>query len=81
MTVNSAVTDTKAHPRTGGENLFTASARDDPWGSSPHGRGKPIRAMRSAASAGLIPARAGKTPRVATRQVNYPAHPRTGGEN
>ena len=63
MTVNSAVTDTKAHPRTGGENLFTASARDDPWGSSPHGRGKPIRAMRSAASAGLIPARAGKTRR------------------
>ena len=50
-------------------------------GSSPRGRGKHHRGPHRRGGERLIPARAGKTPRVATPQVNHPAHPRAGGEN
>ena len=70
-----------AHPRAGGENLTPAGRLVIDGGSSPRGRGKPIRAMRSAASAGLIPAPAGKTSSRLPGPRRRSAHPRTGGEN
>ena len=51
-----------AHPRSRGENLFTASARLEPWGSSPLTRGKLGLGMSDSVDKGLIPAHAGKTP-------------------
>ena len=50
-------------------------------GSSPRGRGKLIHTSRSRGQAGLIPARAGKTPGRASPRHAQPAHPRAGGEN
>ena len=70
-----------AHPRAGGENLFTASARDDPWGSSPRGRGKRVAVPPHSDVVRLIPARAGKTARRSSRRSLTSAHPRAGGEN
>ena len=70
-----------AHPRVGGENLFTASARDDPWGSSPRGRGKLDTGVQVTGAARLIPAWAGKTSACDAHRVCLAAHPRVGGEN
>ena len=50
------------YPRTGGGNEFetrTGAAQD---GLSPHGRGKPNRALAVSLSDRSIPARAGETP-------------------
>ena len=50
-------------------------------GSSPRVRGKPSRSGGRSAPPGLIPARAGKTPRRAGGPVCVWAHPRACGEN
>ena len=55
-----------AHPRAGGENTQLATTPTPPPGSSPRGRGKLACQLVDACAAGLIPARAGKTPRPRT---------------
>ena len=76
-----AVSAVAAHPRAGGENHSADWTIDRDLGSSPRGRGKPRRGRDAAYAAGLIPARAGKTPaRVGMRNAEQ-AHPRAGGEN
>ena len=70
-----------AHPRAGGENFTYQVCPSHVAGSSPRGRGK--RGVDGGAESfvGLIPARAGKTPRRRPFTVSPPAHPRAGGEN
>ena len=71
----------RAHPRACGENgpWFRLGARGR--GSSPRVRGKLWAADRPPGSWGLIPARAGKTPRAAASSTRPRAHPRACGEN
>ena len=54
---------------------------ESPTGSSPRGRGKHAGPGPCEACRRLIPARAGKTRRVARRRRAPAAHPRAGGEN
>ena len=70
-----------AHPRVGGENRQTSSARTRSGGSSPRGRGKHRELLASNGFTGLIPAWAGKTRRCDRRSRRKRAHPRVGGEN
>ena len=70
-----------AHPRAGGENDVMRRVDAPLTGSSPRGRGKPIVTLAAFTVARLIPARAGKTPAVASRASGAWAHPRAGGEN
>ena len=70
-----------AHPRAGGENLPDARNHGRDAGSSPRGRGKRDNRTVLTAANGLIPARAGKTPRCRPRHLQGAAHPRAGGEN
>ena len=65
----------------GGENVVSVSSAVHSLGSSPRGRGKPVRAEALAVYAGLIPAWAGKTPTRPCRATSRRAHPRVGGEN
>ena len=81
MTANSAVTDTKAHPRVGGENGVSHEIGCGVVGSSPRGRGKPIRRRARHTRGRLIPAWAGKTFNRELSRVDGRAHPRVGGEN
>ena len=70
-----------AHPRACGENPVTATLALPPPGSSPRVRGK-LRMWASIdGNPGLIPARAGKTPRPTCRSPRRWAHPRACGEN
>ena len=80
--LNSMLTDSRtAHPRVGGENLGEQTYNAIKAGSSPRGRGKPLRSRTQRRTAGLIPAWAGKTsPRIIPRSGRR-AHPRVGGEN
>ena len=71
----------RAHPRAGGENPPSASAKVTTSGSSPRGRGKRFAASVRNRPAGLIPARAGKTWDNISSAVSSAAHPRAGGEN
>ena len=71
----------QAHPRACGENRLTALTRIGTAGSSPRVRGKPAMLVCLASSTGLIPARAGKTPRWTSTPPPRPAHPRACGEN
>ena len=56
-----APSDCRAHPRACGENLYSRPRRRRTGGSSPRVRGKRLEHARMRHSAGLIPARAGKT--------------------
>ena len=56
-----AVVLTRAHPRAGGENNLSKEIEVIGLGSSPRGRGKPLRGAGLGAVSRLIPARAGKT--------------------
>ena len=72
---------TKAHPRSRGENV---AGRDDDvaaGGSSPLTRGKLGGGWGLRGRAGLIPAHAGKTCCSTMWGRNFPAHPRSRGEN
>ena len=70
-----------AHPRVGGENLWTLTHGRFGWGSSPRGRGKLPRVVRAVGYSRLIPAWAGKTSNEVIGSPVLRAHPRVGGEN
>ena len=70
-----------AHPRAGGENQTPVVCLLQDIGSSPRGRGKLEPRAGATPSAGLIPARAGKTLPVVKWSFSTWAHPRAGGEN
>ena len=70
-----------AHPRSRGENLNAVAGGNADTGSSPLTRGK-LPAPRGESRAGrLIPAHAGKTLWVTFPTSEWPAHPRSRGEN
>ena len=70
-----------AHPRSRGENPYSASARIATRGSSPLTRGKRIRLQPWQRLVRLIPAHAGKTVRAVPTPPSTKAHPRSRGEN
>ena len=70
-----------AHPRSRGENNLSEDDSSFWRGSSPLARGKLRRLPSSSLRSGLIPARAGKTPRIAPIARARRAHPRSRGEN
>ena len=78
---HSVVEALSAHPRACGENALAVSSAVAGSGSSPRVRGKPRASAVIAAHPGLIPARAGKTPRWTWRARFSSAHPRACGEN
>ena len=78
---SSSICRVSAHPRAGGENTFEVATLGAPPGSSPRGRGKPVRMAFKAAPGRLIPARAGKTAPDGLSGPISAAHPRAGGEN
>ena len=71
----------RAHPRSRGENQRGLPALRHHCGSSPLTRGKLGNQPRPPPRRGLIPAHAGKTPRVRPTRIPRPAHPRSRGEN
>ena len=73
--------DSRAHPRSRGENEVPGHGAAGEAGSSPLTRGKPGTITRETPIAGLIPAHAGKTPRATRRPPWTSAHPRSRGEN
>ena len=72
---------TWAHPRSRGENQNVWQMSCFRLGSSPLTRGKLRRRVQFVASAGLIPAHAGKTDGTLDRTLMIWAHPRSRGEN
>ena len=70
-----------AHPRSRGENCTADAKPPHSGGSSPLTRGKPLRPRLVVWENGLIPAHAGKTPTQKDNDNEYPAHPRSRGEN
>ena len=70
-----------AHPRSRGENPSWTRREALPIGSSPLTRGKPYLSVFNDRVSGLIPAHAGKTPRLLMRSPSRSAHPRSRGEN
>ena len=71
----------RAHPRSRGENVIGQLLSAVGEGSSPLTRGKHHPTHRQWASAGLIPAHAGKTEIRRSRRRGRRAHPRSRGEN
>ena len=71
----------RAHPRSGGENMTKLTGFAAAPGSSPRGRGKPDVAVFLLEAVRLIPARAGKTESRGDLDACLGAHPRAGGEN
>ena len=71
----------RAHPRVCGENSIDGVSGVAAAGSSARVRGKPPRTAWAAASPGLIPACAGKTPKWTSAPPRRRAHPRVCGEN
>ena len=70
-----------AHPHAGGENCAGGLVVHFGGGSSPRGRGKRHPGRETLRHPGLIPTRAGKTPRSGSRACDSGAHPHAGGEN
>ena len=73
--------DTRAHPRSRGENSVSGPPACEARGSSPLTRGKPTEEDPHPYVLGLIPAHAGKTVRVVLCPRCWWAHPRSRGEN
>ena len=71
----------RAHPRAGGENRLLSVKRPLAVGSSPRWRGKRTGLLRPSRSGRLIPALAGKTSECTESGRGPQAHPRAGGEN
>ncbi len=71
----------RAHPRSRGEDALELLAAEAAAGSSPLARGGRAVDRRRRVVRGLIPARAGRTPRPAPRGPGPPAHPRSRGED
>ncbi len=68
-----------AHPRSRGADVMRDGARAQGDGSSPLARGGPTASSPGARSAGLIPARAGRTLSSVIAEGHAPAHPRSRG--
>ena len=73
--------DSRAHPRSRGENGHEEIMAIPGLGSSPLTRGKPSRRALLRSFLGLIPAHAGKTGVIPANTVPDWAHPRSRGEN
>ena len=71
----------RAHPRVCGENRWEAAVTMRDRGSSPRVRGKRLRTSDQDGLVRLIPACAGKTPRLVPGGIPIAAHPRVCGEN
>ena len=71
----------RAHPRSRGEHDGASGLSRSSTGSSPLARGTHAADHRRRHSMGLIPARAGNTPRPDARQPPHRAHPRSRGEH
>ena len=71
--------DPWAHPRSRGADPPHHRSRRTTWGSSPLARGGPLNALASRVADGLIPARAGRTERIAVAVPPPRAHPRSRG--
>ena len=71
----------RAHPRSRGEHLSRPRAARSRMGSSPLARGTLTQTTRPEAGVGLIPARAGNTPRHRAAERASWAHPRSRGEH
>ena len=69
------------HPRTGGEHCGHGGNAGKSAGSSPHGRGTPLRSSRLHFGLRFIPARAGNTGLTSSMLLSSTVHPRTGGEH
>ena len=80
-TVDCGRGDSRAHPRSRGENRRSAPRDHHPQGSSPLTRGKPTGGQRMPGRSRLIPAHAGKTRASTRRTARSAAHPRSRGEN
>ena len=74
-------TQSRAHPRSRGENLLDVDLRVGGGGSSPLTRGKRHVSAEWIGRLGLIPAHAGKTTSDGPRNRRGAAHPRSRGEN
>lgn len=72
--------ETRDHPRMGGEKLRHKGQIDPGVGSPPHGRGKEQGAGGRMAAHGITPAWAGKSGTIATVKKPRRDHPRVGGE-
>ena len=70
-----------AHPRMRGENGIRSSRLLRARGSSPHARGKLLKAGGASMIGWLIPACAGKTLKACITSTQNGAHPRMRGEN
>ena len=70
---------TRAHPRSRGADTVGWDPPMQTWGSSPLARGGPMLQKPSVSMAGLIPARAGRTPRRVPQGGASWAHPRSRG--
>ena len=70
-----------AHPRSRGEHQPEIVRLEVPAGSSPLARGTLENTLQYVEDAGLIPARAGNTPRRPPPRMNPRAHPRSRGEH
>ena len=69
------------HPRAGGEHAGTGLRHGLRSGSSPRGRGTPLRDPLVGAADRFIPARAGNTPCAPASGARRSVHPRAGGEH
>ena len=69
------------HPRAGGEHSRPTSYCARGTGSSPRGRGTPVRLDQQVRGGRFIPARAGNTCRGRRSIGRSPVHPRAGGEH
>ncbi len=69
------------HPRVGGEHCLFVSLNLLPIGSSPRGRGTPVRLPESTRAGRFIPAWAGNTQPRPVQGFGRPVHPRVGGEH
>ena len=71
----------RAHPRSRGEHQIPAPPGVNLSGSSPLARGTLLKSGNISQYAGLIPARAGNTPKLKGRLKHLRAHPRSHGEH
>ena len=69
------------HPRAGGEHVSMHHCMSWMGGSSPRGRGTPVRLRRLRGAHRFIPARAGNTQYTLNGSTSPTVHPRAGGEH
>jgi len=69
------------HPRVGGEHPILPLRNSCSIGSSPRGRGTPVRGRRDLSNCRFIPAWAGNTKAIHIGRCAIAVHPRVGGEH